>query len=209
MNIPTSEVRATRGEQLRRHARVAVAAGGLALVLASPVLAHTGHATGGGFLTGFQHPLLGADHVAAMVAVGFWSALFSRPAGWLLPVAFLLAMILGGVLGTIGIPLPGVETGIAASALIIGLAIMLNVPSLVIAGSVVAIFAIFHGYAHGNEMPGSANPLIYATGFVAGTGLLHLLGAGFGYHIRSNLLATRAAGATVALAGAGFMAGII
>lgn len=208
-NAPTSELQVMRGDQLKRTARVAAAAGGLALIMTSPALAHTGHATNAGFLSGFQHPLLGADHVAAMVAVGFWSALFSRPAGWLLPVAFLLAMILGGVLGTNGIPLPGVEAGISASALIIGFAIVLRAPSLVIATSVVAFFAIFHGYTHGTEMPGAANPLIYAAGFVVGTGLLHLAGAGFGYRIRSNLLATQAAGAAVALTGAGFMAGVL
>lgn len=195
--------------RLKRYSRAALTAGGLGLVMVSPALAHTGHATGSGFMSGFQHPLLGADHVAAMVAVGLWSALFSRPASWALPVAFLLAMILGGVLGTMGMLLPGVETGIAASALIIGFAIVLRSPSVVMATSVVAFFAIFHGHAHGAEMPGTANPLIYAAGFVLGTGLLHLSGVGIGSLIRSNLLATRTAGTAVALTGAGFLAGVL
>lgn len=195
---------------LIRSSMALLAMAGIMLASASPALAHTGHAAGGGFLTGFRHPLLGADHVAAMVAVGFWSVCFSRAAGWALLAVFPLAMILGGVLGMAAIPLPGVETGIAASALVIGLAVLFRTnPPLVFAAVIVAFFAIFHGYAHGTEMPGAANPLGYAAGFVVGTISLHLCGAGMGFLIRGNLLATRTAAAAIALTGMGFLTGML
>ena len=114
--------------------------------------AHTGEAAGGGFVTGFLHPILGWDHVAAMVAVGLWGAFLGPPAIWLLPVTFPLVMALGGALGVAGVPIPGIEFGIAASALMIGAAVMLALrPPLVIAAVVVGFFAIFHGHAHGTN----------------------------------------------------------
>jgi urease accessory protein len=194
----------------------------LGLALASAVLmllgpdlafAHdeTG-AAGGGFVTGFLHPILGWDHVAAMVAVGLWGAFLGPPAIWLLPVTFPLVMALGGVLGVVGVPIPGIEFGIAASALIIGAAILLawRAP-LVIAAVIVGFFAIFHGHAHGTEMPGSASPFAYAAGFVIGTGLLHLAGIALGSLTRwqPGRLAVRVAGGVIALAGLGFITGAI
>lgn len=182
------------------------------LLAAAPVLAHSGDAAGGGFLTGFLHPILGWDHVAAMVAVGLWGAFLGQPAVWLLPVTFPLVMALGGAAGAAGVPLPGIETGIAASALIIGLAVLMAArPPLTIAAIVVAFFAIFHGHAHGAEMPASADPMAYAAGFVIGTGLLHLCGIGFGLLTRSTAgtLAVRAAGGVIALAGIGFLTGAL
>jgi urease accessory protein len=192
---------------LQRPALLAVA-----LILAATAAAHTGEAAGGGFVTGFLHPILGWDHVAAMVAVGLWGAFLGPPAIWLLPVTFPLVMALGGALGVAGVPIPGIEFGIAASALIIGVAVMLALrPPLVVAAVVVGFFAIFHGHAHGTEMPTAASPLAYAAGFVIGTGLLHLAGVSLGLLARSGAgaLAVRGMGGLIALAGLGFLTGTL
>lgn len=185
-----------------------------ALVLLDPggALAHDGTGTGGGFASGFLHPIFGWDHVAAMVAVGLWGAFLGPPAIWLLPVTFPLVMALGGVLGISGVPIPGIEYGIAASALIIGAAVLLAWrPPIILAAVVIGFFAIFHGHAHGAEMPEAASPLAYAAGFVIGTGLLHLAGIWFGTLVRwePGKLAVRAAGGAIALAGVGFLTGAI
>jgi urease accessory protein len=185
---------------------------GALLFAATAASAHTGEAAGGGFVTGFLHPILGWDHVAAMVAVGLWGAFLGPPAIWLLPVTFPLVMALGGALGVVGVPIPGMEFGIAASALIIGAAVMLALrPPLVVAAVIVGFFAIFHGHAHGTEMPGAASPLAYAAGFVIGTGLLHLAGISLGLLARSQTgaLAVRGMGAVIALAGLGFLTGTL
>jgi urease accessory protein len=184
----------------------------LTLVLtASAVAAHTGEAAGSGFVTGFMHPIFGWDHVAAIVAVGLWGAFLGAPAIWVLPIAFPLVMAFGGAMGVAGIPLPGIETGIAASALIIGLAVALSMrPPLWIAAVIVGIFAIFHGHAHGAEMPEAANPLAYAAGFVIATGVIHLTGIAIGLLARwpSGRVAVRAAGGVIALGGLGFLSGV-
>jgi urease accessory protein len=182
------------------------------LLSAGGAAAHTGGAEGAGFVTGFLHPVLGWDHVAAMVAVGLWGAFLGRPAIWVLPVAFPLVMAVGGVLGVLGLPLPGVETGIAASALVIGLAVALAAkPPLWVAAAVVAAFAVFHGHAHGAEMPVAASPLAYGIGFVLATGLLHGAGIAFGLLAASpaGRVAVRAAGGVIALAGLGFLTGAL
>jgi urease accessory protein len=137
---------------------------GLALLVAlgaTAALAHEGDVAGGGFATGFLHPILGWDHVAAMVAVGLWGAFLGPPAIWLLPVTFPLVMAFGGALGVAGVPIPGIEFGIAASALVIGAAIVLVWrPPLVVAAVIVGFFAIFHGHGsvHGfqNASPSAA-----------------------------------------------------
>lgn len=182
------------------------------LIVAGPALAHEAQGAAGGFATGFVHPLLGLDHVAAMVAVGLWGAFLGAPAIWVLPVAFPLVMALGGALGTMGIPLPAVETGIAASAIVIGIAVALALrPPLWIAALIVAFFAVFHGHAHGAEMPGAVSPVAYAAGFVIGTGLLHLAGIGFGLltRTRAGALAVRGMGGVIAAAGVGFLTGAL
>jgi urease accessory protein len=182
------------------------------LMTATAAAAHTGDAAGAGFVTGFLHPILGWDHVAAMVAVGLWGAFLGAPAIWVLPVAFPLVMALGGALGVAGVPLPGIETGIAASAIVIGLAVAMAFrPPLWIAAVIVAVFAVFHGHAHGAEMPGAANPLAYAAGFVVATGLLHLGGIAFGLLAArpAGRIAVRAAGAVIALGGFGFLTGAL
>lgn len=148
-------------------------------------LAHDGGDVVGGFLSGLKHPLLGLDHVVAMVAVGLWGGQLGRPANWVLPVAFPLVMALGGALGARGLPLPGVEIGIALSAIVLGVMVAFVIrPPLGVAAAVVGLFAVFHGHAHGTELPGAASPLAYGAGFVTSTGLLHLSGIALGLIIR-------------------------
>lgn len=170
--------------------------------------AHEAAGVAGGFLSGFAHPLLGLDHVAAMVAVGLWGAFLGAPAIWLLPIVFPLVMAFGAALGIAGVPLPAVETGIAVSAVLLGAMVALAAqPPLWIAAVIVGVFAIFHGHAHGTELPVAASALAYAAGFVIGTGLLHLIGISFGLTTRWNwgAPAVRAAGGVIALAGVAFL----
>ena len=182
------------------------------LAAASPALAHTAEGLGGGFASGFMHPLLGADHIAAMLAVGLWGAFLGAPAIFILPIVFPLVMAIGGVLGILGVPLPGIELGIAISAVVLGLMVALAAkPHLWIAALLVGVFAIFHGHAHGTELPGEANALAYAIGFVIATGLLHLAGIAFGLLTQypNGRLAVRAAGGAIALAGLVFLGRLI
>lgn len=183
-------------------------------LLATPAFAHTaGDGTfGGGFVTGFTHPIFGWDHVVAMVAVGLWGAFLGSPSIWILPVIFPLVMAMGGALGVIGVPLPAIEMGIAASSVILGILIVLAVRApLWVAALIVGIFAIFHGHAHGTELPEATNPLAYAVGFVLATGLLHLLGIAFGLLIGKpgGALAIRTGGAAIAVAGGAFLFGYL
>lgn len=173
--------------------------------------AHPGHLHAGGFATGFLHPLLGLDHVVAMIAVGLWAASLGASAAPVLFLAFPLAMIAGGFLGAAGIPVPAVEAGIAASSIVIGIAVMLALRApLWAAGLVVAIFAVFHGHAHGAEMPVGSNLVPYATGFVLATLLLHLAGLGVGRLGRAyqGTLALRGMGAIIALVGSFALGGL-
>jgi len=191
-----------------------LAAPALLFALALPALAHTEHGAGpgGGFVSGLTHPLFGWDHVAAMVAVGLWGAFLGRPAIWLLPVVFPLVMALAAAAGVVGVPLPGVEAGIAASAAVLGLLIVFAVrPPLWVAAVVVGVFAIFHGHAHGTELPEAANPFAYAVGFVISTGLLHAAGIALGLLIAlpRGELAIRGGGALISLAGVGFLFGVL
>lgn len=139
-----------------------------------------GHAevgVAGGLVNGFLHPIYGLDHLVAMVAVGLWGAQLGNPAIWLLPITFPIVMAIGALLGVVGVPLPAIEVGISASAIILGAMVALALrPPLWIAALIVAAFAIWHGYAHGNELPDAVNPLAYGVGFVVATGLLHLCG---------------------------------
>jgi len=161
-----------------------------------------------GFLTGLQHPIAGVDHVLAMVAVGIWGAQLGRPAIWVLPVAFPIVMALGGTLGLMGVALPGTEVGIAISAVVLGLMVSLEArPPLGLAATIVGFFAIFHGHAHGTELPAGASGVAYTIGFVMATGLLHAAGIAIGliHRWRSGKVALRVAGAIVTLAGAYFL----
>jgi urease accessory protein len=194
-----------------RRADVILAAGAIgAMLSAAPALAHTGE-SGGGFISGLAHPILGPDHVVAMLAVGLWGAFLGIPAIWLLPVVFPLVMAFGGVLGIIGAPMVAVETGIATSAIVLGLMVALAArPPLWTAAVLVGAFAIFHGYAHGRELPDGANAVAFSAGFVIATGLLHLCGVGFGLLTRwpAGRLAVRAAGCVIALVGVAYLSGL-
>lgn len=184
----------------------------LFVFMQSVAWAHTGAGAIGGFMSGFTHPLYGWDHVAAMVAVGILGAFLGRPAIWLLPVVFPVVMAFGGVLGILGISLPGIEPGIAISSIVLGSLIVLAVrPPLWVAAVLVAGFAIFHGYAHGAELPNAADPLAYSAGFVICTGLLHLLGIAIGELIRWpwGKTVARTVGGVIALAGFGFLTGVL
>jgi urease accessory protein len=174
-------------------------------------LAHSqGEGIPGGFFSGFTHPILGWDHVIAMVAVGLWGAFLGVPALWLLPIVFPLVMAFGAGLGLLGVPVPAIEVGIAASGVVLGLLILLAAKfPLWLAVTIVGVFAIFHGYAHGAELPEAANPFAYVVGFVIATGLLHLIGIAFGLFVRwpAGVYAVRAVGAIIAVLGVAFLIG--
>lgn len=179
---------------------------------ASAAQAHTDSAAGvaGGLLAGMLHPLLGLDHLVAMVAVGLWGAFLGAPAIWLLPVVFPLVMAFGGVLGMAQVPLPAVELGIAFSGMVLGLMVALAArPPLWVAAGIVGAFAIFHGHAHGAELPAAASPLAYSAGFVVSTGLLHVAGIALGTLVRwpAGRWAVRSVGALIALVGLAFLVG--
>lgn len=182
------------------------------LLLADAALAHEAEGFAGGFVSGLLHPLFGWDHVVAMVAVGLWGAFLGVPAIWLLPVVFPLVMAVGGAAGVAGMPLPAVEAGIAASALVLGAMVALAArPPLWAAAAIVGVFAVFHGHAHGTELPHAASPLAYSAGFVISTGLLHLSGIALGLAARwrAGRVAIRAGGGAIALAGVGFLTGVL
>jgi urease accessory protein len=184
--------------------------GPLAVLIVATAVPAEAHTVGmaGGFAGGIAHPFFGVDHVVAMVAVGLWGAFLRAPAIYTLPIVFPLVMAAGGVLGILGVPLPAVETGIAVSAIVLGLMVALAAkPPLWVAAVLVGIFAVFHGHAHGGELPPGADAVAYSAGFVMATGLLHLLGIAFGLLARwpAGRIAVRAAGGTIALAGVIFL----
>ena len=171
-------------------------------------LAHEEVGTAAGFVSGFLHPLFGLDHVVAMVAVGLLGAIMGPPALWLLPVVFPLVMALGGALGVIGLPLPGIEIGIALSGIVLGLLVAFAIrPKVWLAAILVGAFAIFHGHAHGTELPEAASPLAYGVGFVIATGMLHLSGIAIGLLFRwpAGALVVRTAGLAIAAVGVYFL----
>ena len=181
----------------------------LLLAAAGPALAHTGEGVAGGFAAGFLHPLAGPDHVIAMVAVGLWGAFLGRPAVWVLPVVFPLVMAFGGALGVVGVPLPAVEIGIAASAIVLGAMVAFAArPPLWVAAVIVGAFAVFHGHAHGTELPDAASPVAYSLGFVIATGLLHASGIAVSLVSRwpPGRHVVRACGAIIAALGVFFLA---
>jgi len=173
-------------------------------------LAHSGEGIDTGFESGFWHPILGWDHVVAMIAVGLWGAFLGPPAIFVLPIVFPLVMALGGALGVVGIPIPFIETGIALSGIVLGLLILFAVKAPnQLAALIVGAFAIFHGHAHGGELPEQFSAYGYSIGFVIGTGLLHAVGIGFGFLARLPIgeKIVRLMGAIIALVGAVFLFG--
>ncbi len=182
----------------------------LLTLAALPALAHTGEGTGG-LMAGLMHPVTGPDHVVAMVAVGLWGAILGLPALWQLPVAFPVVMAFAGALAVMGVPLPGVEIGIALSGVVLGLMVLFAVrPPIWVAAVIVSVFAVFHGHAHGTELPASANPVAYAIGFVVATGALHLIGIAIGMLVKwpAGRVVVRATGAAIALAGGAYLTGM-
>jgi urease accessory protein len=180
----------------------------LLLVSATPALAHVLEGQAQGLLAGLRHPVSGADHVLAMIAVGLWGAQLGAPAIWLLPVTFPMVMAFGGFLGLVGILVPGVEVGIALSAVLLGLMVARDVkPPLVLAALLVGFFAVFHGHAHGTELPAGQSGLTYSIGFVMATGSLHGFGIllGVAQKWATGQVAIRVAGALVTLAGVVFL----
>ena len=180
----------------------------LMFVLVARLEAHVQSGQAAGFFTGLKHPISGLDHVLAMIAVGLWGAQLGSPAVWMLPVAFPMMMAFGGFIGLVGLPLPGVEIGIALSAVLLGTVVARESrPSLAVAVLLVAFFAIFHGHAHGTELPTGQSGLTYSIGFVIATGCLHGVGIAIGliHKWPAGKRALRAAGAIVALAGVAFL----
>lgn len=164
----------------------------LLVLLPQAAAAHPGHVEGSGFVQGFQHPVGGIDHVLAMVAVGLLAALRGGRALWALPLAFLGLMGIGAVLGGSGFALPFAEIGIALSIVVFGLMAMfgLSLPVSVMTALVGAL-AVFHGYAHGAEMPETGSGSSYGVGFLLATACLHLLGIGLGWFLaRGSLIRT-------------------
>jgi len=177
---------------------------------ASPAAqAHIEHGEAGGFSSGFKHPWSGFDHIAAMVAVGLWGAQLGAPAIWLLPVVFPLIMAIGGFMGLVGIPLPGVEIGIGLSAFLLGIMVAAEVTpkKFIWPALLVGVFGLFHGHAHGTELPPGENGLLYSIGFVIATGSLHGCGIAIGLVHRwpAGKTVLRVAGAVIALCGAYFL----
>ncbi|WP_246519810.1 HupE/UreJ family protein [Ancylobacter lacus] len=192
---------------------------GLAALFAlSPSLAfaHPGHGEAAGLVHGFLHPVSGIDHVLAMVAVGLFAAHLGGRALWAVPASFVVLMAAGGALGMAGLALPHVELGIAASVIALGAAVALRSVRwpLAAAMAMVGAFAVFHGFAHGAEMPESASGLAYGAGFMAATALLHAAGIAFGFAIERLAMERaprlgQAVGALVAIAGVGLLAGAL
>ncbi len=180
-----------------------------ALLVAGAVLAHTFGAHGAGFVVGFVHPLAGFDHLLAVIGVGLWAAQLGGRALWIVPSAFVGAMALGGAIGLSGYEFSGIEQGIAASVLVLGLVIASALRMRTdLAAMLVGVFAVCHGLAHGAELPETAAPLAYAMGFVLATALLHGVGIGVGLLSarkpgadRVGPCAVRAAGVATAVAG--------
>jgi len=171
-------------------------------------MAHVEPGQTGGFLDGVYHPISGLDHVLAMVAVGLWGAQLGRPAVWLLPIAFPMMMAFGGMLGLIGVPVPGVEIGIAVSGVVLGGMVLGEIKTPITASIIlVAIFAIFHGHAHGTELSEGQNAMLYSLGFVISTGTLHAVGIGIGtaHNWKTGRGLLRVAGAIVMMGGLFFL----
>jgi len=179
-----------------------------AVFFATSASAHTGTGLAGGFVSGFSHPLGGFDHLLAMVSVGLWGAFLGRPLIYVLPVIFPAVMVGGAIMAMFGVPLPPVEIGIALSVLVLGACIALALKAPVWAASlIVATFAVFHGYAHGRELPSAADPIGYSAGFVLATGLLHVLGICIGFinDRPRGVIATRSLGLVIGVIGIGFL----
>jgi urease accessory protein len=184
-------------------------------LIPTAALAHTGIGDTSGFMHGFGHPLGGLDHLLAMVLVGLFAYQLGGRAPWLVPLTFVGVMALGGVLGVAGMPVPFIEVGIALSVVVLGAIAAFGVkPPVAMAMGIVGLFAVFHGHAHGSEMPMDASGVAYGLGFMLATALLHLLGIGVGFLIGMTTKwlgdnVYRAAGGLASLAGLAILIGIL
>ena len=189
--------------------RIALVA--LLLLAATPAFAHVGIGDSSGFTAGFDHPLSGLDHMTVMIAVGLWAALKGGRALWVWPAAFVGVMLVGAALGMAHVPIPFVEPGILASVVALGLLVALAVDLPVGTGAaIIGLFALFHGHAHGTEVPETASGIEYMAGFALATALLHAAGIGavvlVGVRFRSVV---RIAGAACAAVGVSLIAGVL
>lgn len=208
MADPVAEMRGKRCLIARPATRAAVLLAGLSC-WASPALAHSAKGLSGGFAAGFMHPFLGLDHLLAMVSVGLWGVFLGRPMIAALPVIFPAVMAFGALLAILNVPQPPIELGIALSVLALGAAIACGYRAPIwLAGSLTGMFGLFHGFAHGSEIPSLADPVAFSTGFVLATGLLHVAGIGLGMakQLKGGALAIRAGGALISLCGVYFFA---
>jgi len=209
-----------KNAEQREHSMPSIRASRIILSLAAtlyPALAyaHVGVGETSGFAHGFAHPVSGLDHVLAMVLVGVLAFQLGGRALWLVPLAFVSMMAVGGTLGVTGVDVPLVELGIALSVIVRGAAVAFEVKAPVaIDAGLVGLFAVFHGHAHGAEMPDSADGVAYAGGFVIATALLHVAGIGLGLVVgkisqRVGPSVVRGIGGVAALAGLGILTGAL
>ena len=182
-----------------RSLKVSFAALAAVSLTATAALAHPGH--GGGLIGGLAHPFTGLDHMLAMVAVGLWASQLGKRAMIVLPLLFPAVMAVGALMGANGVALPWVEAGIVASVVVLGAVVALGLqPSLAVSAVLVGVFALFHGHAHGTELPATGSALLYGAGFIAATLVLHAIGLGIGVAAKRPL-AMRYAGGAIAAAG--------
>jgi urease accessory protein len=171
------------------------------MVAAMPAFAHTGLHGASGFGAGFLHPLGGLDHTLTMLAVGLFAALLGGRAFWVVPVSFVCMMLVGGAMGLMGIEIPAVEVGIAASVVVLGAVLAVGSRCLIsVAMALTGMFAVFHGYAHGAEMPAGAAAALYSLGFASATVFLHGAGLAIGLALGHRWM-IRMAGAFISVAG--------
>jgi urease accessory protein len=208
-------LRSMKGKTMTTRPLAALLAASLLALTAGVAQAHTGVGDTSGFAHGFMHPIGGLDHILAMVMVGVFAAQLGGRAVWLVPASFVAVMALGGVFGLTGIPVPFVELGIGLSVVVLGAVVAFKLHAAVpLAMGLVGFFAIFHGYAHGAEMPENAGGLAYGAGFMLATALLHATGVGLALTVSrwggaSVSVLVRSIGALVALAGLGMVSGLM
>jgi len=184
----------------------------LLMLAAGPASAHVGHGSTASFAAGLGHPLGGLDHVTVMVLVGLWAGLKGGRALWVWPATFVGVMLIGGILGMEGVPLPFVEPAILASVVALALLVALAVDLPVSVGAgILALFALFHGHAHGTEVAGTLSGVEYMAGFALATAALHLAGIGFALTMTHYSLRTavRVVGALCIPIAAALYAGIV